>query len=261
MLSITNRKISAFDVRWSSFSGFTILFNNPEDDSFLEDHSNRFYLNNDIENNSKLNFYKILDECIQYLNKDSLTNKYLFGILPSNTYHVTLWSGLNIRFVNQINPEYEPIVQKWLSNTYSNEIPKDIIELPSMSSLCLNRHWNIDFQFDRLDIWNNSVLVVRLRPHINSKLVFDQLCEDRLKLNKEYHNRFNVLTDSDVYKPHISLGYFANEEGALKASKSLDEWNMLFTNALQDKIISFNNANIYGFNDMIHFFNIYSIES
>ncbi len=247
MLNITNRKISSFSVNWASFSGFTILFNNPEEEHHTD-------LNNDISNNSKLNFYKILDECIQQLNKDSLTNKYLFGILPSNTYHVTLWSGLNIRFANQINSEYRSIVHKWLSNI--NDIPDDIIQLPLMSSLCQNRDWNIDFEFDRLNIWNNSVLVVSLRPHSNSKLIFGKLYEDRLKLNKDYYDRFNVLTDSDVYKPHVSLGYFANEEGAKKALEFLDQWNLFFENALKDKIISFNNANIYLFTDMIHFFKI-----
>ena len=46
-----------------------------------------------------------------------------------------------------------------------------------------------------------------------------------------------ILTDFDTYRPHISLGYFANEEGALKVFQTFDQWNKLFIDALQDKII------------------------
>jgi hypothetical protein len=151
------------------------------------------------------------------------------------------------------------MTEKWLStlsNSFSVDIPQDLIEYPLMSSLCTKRNWNINFQFDQLNIWNNSVLVISLRPHLNSKLIFDQLCEDRCQLNKQFHNRFHVFTDSEVYRPHISLGYFANEEGAQKAFDLLDQWNTLFKNALQDNILSFNSANIYALTDMIHFFKI-----
>jgi hypothetical protein len=125
-----------------------------------------------------------------------------------------------------------------------------------MSSLCTKRDWNLDFRFDRLKILNNSVLVAILRPDANSISTFEQLSEERHQLNKQFHDRFNVLTASEIYTPHVSLGYFANEVGAQKALDFVDDWNKWFSDALQDNILSFNNANIYGLTNMISFFKV-----
>jgi hypothetical protein len=125
-----------------------------------------------------------------------------------------------------------------------------------MSPLCTKCDWNVNFRFDRLKILNNSVLVAVLRPDADSVLAFEQVLKERHQLNKEFHERFKVITASETYIPHVSLGYFANEEGAQKALDFVDDWNKWFTDALQDSILSFNNASIYGLTDMVSFFKV-----
>lgn len=256
MLNITNRKISALDVRWAPFQGFSILFNNPGSNCFRARHSGVFDLVNGVHHDPSLNFYKILQENITHLDVDSLTKRFLFFSLSPTSYHVTLWGGLNCRYITRINPEYRSTVENWLltlPDSFVN-IPKEIIEFSEVSSLCTKRDWNINFRFNGLNIWNDSVLVATLRPDDDSISKFEELAEERRHLNKQYHDRFHVFTDSDIYKPHVSLGYFANEEGAQKAVEFLDQWNISFVEALRDQILSFNNASIFGFTDMITFF-------
>jgi hypothetical protein len=256
MIHITNKKVAGFDPRWAPFHGFSILFNNPSSRCLQERRSGILDLANDVYNDSALDFYKILHEGVTRLNIDSLTNNFLFCALPPNTYHVTLWGGLNYRHVPQIDLQYRPIVQNWLSNLPESfcDASKDIFQVPATSPLCTKRDWNVNFLFEGLKLWSNSVLVAALRPDPKSISIFDQLCEERHQLSKQVQGRFNVVTDSEIYEPHVILGYFANEEGAQKASNFVDEWNQWFSNSLQDRILSFNNASIYGLTDMITFF-------
>lgn len=256
MLKITNRKVAAFDVRWAPFQGFSILFNNPGNNCFRQRHHDVFDLVNDVHHDSSLTFYKILRESIARLDVDSLTNRFLFCPLPPTSYHVTLWGGLNCKNITGINPEHRSMVENWLFTLPDSFIntPKEIIELAEMSSLCTKRDWNVNFRFNGLSVWSDSVLSATLRPDDNSISKFDELVEERRQLNEKYHDRFHVFTDSDSYKPHISLGYFANEESAQKTAEFLEQWNVSFVEALQDQILSFNNASIFGLTDMITFF-------
>ncbi|CAF1646620.1 unnamed protein product [Adineta ricciae] len=148
------------------------------------------------------------------------------------------------------------MAEKWLSDLPQSmyNTSDDILRLPLMSSVCTKRDWNINFRFDHLDIWNSSVLAAVLRPDDDSLAIFEQFVEERTRLNTQFHERFNFFTDSKTYTPHVSLGYFANEEGAQKALSSLHDWNTWFKSALQDSVLSFNHASLYGLTDMITFF-------
>ncbi|CAF0809810.1 unnamed protein product [Adineta steineri] len=256
MLHITNRKVAGFNTQWASFHGFSILFNNLGDKCLQSRRPGMLDLVNDVNDNPALKFYAILHEGITRLNTNFLTNQFLFCALPPSTYHVTLWGGLNDRHVTKIEPQYRSIVEKWLLDLPESfcNTPKSIFDLPATSPLCLKRDWNINFCFDGLKVWNNSVLVAALRPDENSISVFEQLSEERSQLNEKVHDRLNIDTDTKAYTPHVSLGYFANEEGAQRASHFVDEWNQWFSNACQDNLLSFNNADIYGLTDMVTFF-------
>ena len=258
MLHISNRKVAGFNVRWASFRGFSILFNNRGDHCLQSRSPQISYLHNNISNDTALEFYKILEEGITRLDVDTLTSQFLFCALPSSTYHVTLWGGLNYRHISQIDPQYRSTAENWLSGLPESlcNMAEDILQLPSMSSLCQKRDWSIKFRFDRLAIWNNSVLVVALRIDADSVTDFEQLVEERSRLSTQFHNRFNVLTDSKSYEPHVSLGYFANDEGARKALDFVNDWNRWFSDALQNSSLTFTNASIYGLTDMITFFKL-----
>ncbi|UJR11348.1 hypothetical protein I4U23_015529 [Adineta vaga] len=264
MLHITNSKVAGFNVRWASFHGFSILFNNPGEHCLRPRSSKIYDLNNNVHTDSSLQFYKILDEGIIRLDNDFLTNQFLFCALPPTTYHVTLWGGLNIRHISQIDLQHRPIVESFLSDlpeSLCDISADDILQLPSMSLLCTKRNWDINFCFDRLAIWNDTVLVAVLRPESNSVSGFEQLSEERRQLNKQVNDRFGVITDSEIYKPHVSLGYFANKEGAQKALDFVDDWNKWFNDALKSTVLSFQNASIYGLTDMITFFKMINEET
>jgi|GEM_PF-660392 len=256
MLQITNTKVAGFDARWDPFHGFSILFNNPGDHCLQQRRSGILDLANDISSDSALYFYKILYEGVTHLDINYLTNNFLFCALPSNAYHVTLWGGLNYRHLTQVNSKYRSMAEKWLSGLPESvwDASNDLLQLPATSPLCTNCNWDVDFRFDGLKLWNNSVLVAALCPDANSVSVFKQLTEERYQLSKKFHDRFGVVTDSEIYRPHVSLGYFANEEGAQKASNFVDDWNRWFSDALQDSVLSFKNASIYGLTDMVSFF-------
>ena len=257
MQHITNTKVASIDpLRWAPFHGFSILFNNPGQHCLRETRPGVLELANDVHTDPTLNFYRRLHESLTRLDVGSLVDSFCLCPLPPAAYHVTLCDGLNDRRVGQLNTQDYPIAHSWLSGLPGSfcDAPKEIFELPATSPLCTRRDWNINFRFDQLAVWNDSVLVAVLRPDVSSQSTFEQLCEERRQLNEQFHHRFNVRPASEIYTPHVSLGYFANKEGAQRALSRVASWNVSFSDALQNVILSFDNASIYGLTDMSNFF-------
>ena len=111
--------------------------------------------------------------------------------------------------------------------------------------------WDIEFRFDHLAV--RSALVARLVPTEASENAFREFVEERRRLNSAYREAFGIAT-YDNYTPHVSLGYFANQEGVQAASPCLRDWNTTFTEQMQGQTVTFRQASLYGFTDMGTFF-------
>ena len=258
MFSITNKKVAGFIPRWAGFRGFSILFDNPGD--CLTPSGPCLTLACDVETDAALGFYKSLRDALARLDPDLLTAAYLFCPLPPPSYHVTVWDGGNAGNVARVTADRRAALERLLAglpDTLAQQQELDefneLIESVQASPLVRRQDWDIEFRFDHLAIWGNVVVVARLSPTEASQSAFAEFAEERCRLNASFQTSFGIRA-SQTYTPHLSLGYFANREGAQMARPCLPEWTALFDERMQGLTLSFRSASLYGFTDMATFF-------
>jgi hypothetical protein len=91
-----------------------------------------------------------------------------------------------------------------------------------------------------------------LKATESSKQRYEEFLRVRTKHNKAFEEKFGIAALHE-YRPHVSLAYFANQEGAQEASKELPAWNETFEKALQGVDLPLNTVGLYGFTDMINY--------
>jgi len=260
MITITNDKVAGFSPQWAEFRGFSLLFDNPFED---DDIGLSFgYIGGLLKvkcsmYNAKLKFYRVLKEGLDKISVELLTNTYLFCPLPPESYHVTVWDGVNHGNINDVNISDRMDLWDFLNRLpYSINRSTDFTELIDSSSLVKTID-PIRFRFSKLTRWD-KVLVARLETDDeNSKYIFDQITMERCKLNESFGKRFGVKPSYVDYSPHISLGYFANSEKAELTAPRIGDWTGEINKVMAREdypIISFRSISLYGFTDMATFF-------
>ena len=252
MLSITNEKVEGFVPRWARFRGFSILFDSPGE--CLTAHGSLRDLVCDIDGDAELEFYRGLRDSLARLNLDLLTTTYLFCPLPSLSYHVTVWDGGNDGNVNEVLQTQRPKLEAFLAGLPDTAARRhEMTDLALSSPLVGRRDWDIEFKFDALMIWGGVVMVARLAPTEACAEAYSQFVAERRRLNDSFRAALGIRA-SENYTPHVSLGYFANREGAQLATPCLGGWNEGFFEQMQGMTVSFAHASLYGFTDMATFF-------
>ena len=252
MFSITNAKVAGFTPRWATFRGFSVLFDNPGDG--LVPHGKRLSLACDVDGDAELSFYKSLRDGLACLDPNLLTATYLFCPLPPASYHVTVWDGGNDGNVVKAVASHRQMLEQYLAALPDAvEGRHEITDLVLASPLIGRRDWGVQFQFDKLVIWNNSAMVARLAPTESAQSVYEQFVAERGRLSASFRGKFGVGA-SQGYRPHVSLGYFANREGGQMATPCLQEWNRVFEEKMRGLTVTFARASLYGFTDMATFF-------
>ena len=250
MFSITNEKVAGFVPRWVGFRGFSVLFDNPGD--CLTPLGPCLHLACDVEADPALGFYKALRDSLACLNPDLLTAAYLFCPLPPPSYHVTVWDGANDDNATFVVSDKRPALERLLAGLPDAlALPQEMTTLALASPLTCRRDWDIEFRFDHLAI--RGALVARLSPTEASQESFAAFIEERHRLNDLVHETFGIATYEN-YTPHVSLGYFANREGAQLSRPCLPGWDALFAERMQGLTLPFRQASVYGFTDMATFF-------
>lgn len=253
VITVSNPKVAGFAPRWATFRGFSILFDNPG--RSLAQVDNRQEMHCLVDSDPELGFYRSLRACLASLDIDLLTNTYLFCPLPPTAYHVTLWDGCNDGNLPEVLPE-----QRQEAAAFLGSLPDGIgrthplTAMPAASPLVAGADWDIRFRFDQLYKWGNSVLVALLAPaDSEAEGVFARLVAERAVLSAHFRQRFGI-SPSDRYRPHVSLGYFANREAAQLATPCMDAWNRDFAAQMEGQQLLFRRADIYGFTDLGGFF-------
>jgi hypothetical protein len=253
MITITNAKVAGFTPRWALFRGFSLLFDNPG--RSLTPRDGRLELTCTVDTDPELTFYRNLRAQIEALDLDLLTHRYLFCPLPPPSYHVTVWDGGNDGNVEQVVGARRSGLEALLNGLPDSLLqPNEFLELPACSPLVQRQDWALRFQLDRLVQWGNAVLVAYLAPaDPASTQALEDLTEERRCLTSAFRQAFGI-GPSDTYTPHVSLGYFANQEGAQSAAPHVPDWNQRFQQAMEAQTIIFRQVSLYGFTDMATFF-------
>jgi hypothetical protein len=166
-----------------------------------------------------------------------------------------VWDGANDENVGKIASSQREIIEQVLANVPTAlRTPHALIQLVRMSSLVERRDWNLTFRFSRLSLVGNSVLVAELDPATpNDVEQLQELIRGRSELSARVQPSYG-FSPYQKYWPHVSLGYFANDELARLAMPCVKLWNTTFVKALEGQSVTFTRAQVYGINEMATFF-------
>lgn len=253
MFLITNPKIFGFTPQWAQFRGFSILFDNPSDRLLpLDGNRELKLLSCDIET-EELRLYKSLNQTLTLFTE--MKNTYLFCPLPSHSYHVTLWDGINEANVQAVSRKHRFKAEDLLEDLSRSFIKENEFFWIDDQLLKINMEEPIILQFDKLIKWGNSVLVASLKPaNSHSQAVLLKIEKERKYFIEKYKGHFGLETCGFSYTPHVSLGYFANKELAELSTSMIDFWNERFLTNTKGQTITFTSNSLYGFNNMATFF-------
>jgi hypothetical protein len=248
VFSVTNPKVAGFSPRWSAFRGFTVLFDNPGASYTPE--GSRLLLTTD----PTLTFYSALRERLVALDLDLLTATYLFCPLPPSSLHVTACDGGNDATLGHLPNERRTMLAQFLDGLPDSLRPAEPTTALMAQSPLVTQPWPLRFRFDHLAIWSHSALVATLVPvDAASAEQLSAFLVARRALNAANRERHG-FSANEVFVPHVTLGYFANREGAELAQARVSAWQEQFAVALAGESVQFESASLYGFTDLATFF-------
>lgn len=241
--TITHDKIADLSPRWQWYPGFSLLFDNPGNSL------QPFGTHQRLAAHPRIGLYKCLSDV---LTAPPLSQIGAFCRLPYSSLHVTALGGINAGNVEEACPSVRDRVRDYLSR-----LPHSFSEWPSFveclgHSRLTSRRWKLDFQVRDLVIWGESVLVARLQPAPGAHRAFEQFKRERSALREAYADRFGVAARKP-YVPHITLGYFANREGARHAQRLSGEQLKAAAHSVNGESLRLSQVGLYGFTDMATF--------
>lgn len=253
MFIITKPKVAGFVPEWAEFKGFSILFDNPGDRLLpLHENDSLKMLSNDVASEAS-HFYKRLNDTLAQF--PEITRTYLLCPLPFHSYHVTLWDGVNDANVQEVSREHRLDAEDLLRDLPGSFSEESKFLNVEGEPLRISMEESVQFEFDKLTKWGNSVLVARLKPSdADSERALHKIEQQRASLINRYKERFGLETCSLPYSPHVSLGYFANQELAELSTPMVEYWNEQFLANTGGHTIAFCSNSFYGFTDMATFF-------
>ena len=98
------------------------------------------------------------------------------------------------------------------------------------------------------------MLAARLAPaDQDSEREFERIVDDREALSARFREQFEIKMRRG-YSPHVTLGYFANEEYGELATSRITSWTESLKKEVGHLAIPFSSISLYGFTDMATFF-------
>ncbi|WP_028549212.1 hypothetical protein [Paenibacillus sp. UNC451MF] len=252
MLTITNRKVKDLKPSWAPFNGFSFLFDNPGDSLRLfELCENTEVMNNRYEDQAST-FYRILyDEAKE---NSFLIEQCGFCPLPLPSYHVTVWDGVNDYNVHRIDGSEKENGLKFLEGLPHTLLNSPFVTKKDGKPLSIHTQM-IEFTFAKVHKWGNSSLVALLQPaNKESAERIAELEQARVRLNDEFIERFGIQPATLPYRPHVSLGYFANNELADQAESEVQLINKRVSEQMEGLVLCFQSISLYGMINMETFF-------
>lgn len=253
MITITNHKVAGFEPRWAPFSGFSLLFDNPGES--LSPLSAGLLKLDCAEAAPGLQLYSGLAGALDRIGRDLLVNTYLFCPLPFYSYHVTVWDGLNDANAAQVLPQHRSELDDVLRGLPGSLLTDERITAQANDSPLMHRRdWAIKLRFDVLHKWENRALVALLAPaDQDSESELRTVAVEREYLTTRLQEQFGVRTTGG-FAPHVTLGYYANQDHAERSTPQIDQWNEWIQEEIGNLTITFNTIGLYGFTDMVTFF-------
>lgn len=234
---------------WQPFAGFSFLFGNPGNSSKNFEGFEQLEIDDSTINSISL--YSKIAAAVSKINPLVLSQRFLFFALPFNTYHVTVWDGVNTGNKNRLLPESLEAFDSY----FAQDIRSSLRKWPPFGNIYDYQHWfdglgPIRFHYSGLRARGNTVLVVDLEPDEDSKKVFDAITKRRTQLDEI----FSAIGKPEnlSLRPHVAVGYFSNSSlGESALFQNMDRWMGVFNEIVRGSQIEFHKIELYAFFDMI----------
>jgi hypothetical protein len=249
----SNPKVQGFVPVWAPFKGFSLLFDNPGDSCSRLSDFPRLAKMDCRYNRPELSFYRTLWDVGS--GASELVCSYLFCPLPLHSYHVTVWDGINDFNVRRLPEGERAEAERWLQGLPGSFDPEHGLLAGRGGEPIGIRMDPIEFEFDRLEKWNNASIVARLKPaDSRSEDVLRGIEEERDMLNQLFEERFGIATATKSYRPHVSIGYLGNKELGEKSEEAVRRLNERMEPGMSGLRLRFDGISMYGMSDMETFF-------
>ena len=230
-IRITNPKLNGLEPRWAPFRGFSLVFDPPEEDSF----------------------FGALRAGLAELENDALIAEFYLRLLPSASFHVTAWDGVNDAKLAEVAPEFRGAWERCLLASAARPFPEDLFRDVQASELLTCPDWSLRLSCARIENWSDVSLVAHLEAaDAEAAVRLERLRTARDALSEAFGRRFGVRPHPD-YEPHVTLGYFANADLAAASAAAVARWNAALRAATAGTILTLRRLHLSVFSDMTSF--------
>lgn len=251
-MRITNPKLATLDPAWRRYRGLSVLFDNPGSRpgpgiTALEDVP--------VGDGQRQTLYDVLAGVVGDADPERMRDGYGFCPLPRYSYHVTVCDGPNEHAIaGATSPD--GAVAAALIAELPDSLDRATAQLrwlcrsPLLGAVAANA---VTLAVSDVVIWGH-VLAARLVPvDTQAQGALDRIAQARAALVDQLESRLGLQTQA--WRPHVSLGYFANRRSAKAATATLPQWRRALA-AQRTPPIRFASAAVYGFTDMASFYRL-----
>ena len=230
-ISITNPKLCGLEPRWAPFRGVSLVFDPPEDDGFLG----------------------ALRASLATLANDALIVDFYLRLLPSASFHVTAWDGVNDGKLAEVVPEFRAAWEGFLQARAAKPFPEELFREVQASELLTCADWDLRLRCARIENWSNVSLVAHLEPaDAAAAESLRRLRAARDALSETFGRKFGVRPHP-AYEPHVTLGYFANANLAGTSAPDVARWDAALRAATTGHILTLRRLHLSVYTDMTSF--------
>lgn len=252
MVRITNPKLNRVaPPAWRPYPGVSLLYDDPVALSGLERLER---LAGARHRNDRL--YRRLQAVAGGVASAAREEGTAVCLVPRHTYHVTLCDGVNEGTRTQVRQDRRREIGTTLAG-----LPDSLLGTSSVIRLLRDQGilWSVwtdpvTFRVGGLDVRGHA-LVARLLPAEGRSLVAKARHEaSRSELVARLSAEIGVQVPE--WRPHVTLGYFANEDDAARVRDLITVWQDTVRERTGGSSVTFPSASVYGFSDMVSFWRL-----
>jgi len=242
-MKITQPKIASLDPSWTVFRGASVLAHPLGKARAADDQTPR-------GGRHAVRLYDGLTDLMGQVDGADWRDRFGFCPLPAASYHLTLADLVNDGNLGKL-PEADRAHFGGERVAQGSEYPAGLVEIVERSGILSVPIPRVRFTVRAVEILNRSALAATLDFVDDETGVLSAFIEARDDLAVRLHHRFGV--QMQPYKPHISLGYFANPEAADAAVEAVARLNLKAEALFDGRAFQFDGPDVFVFADMATF--------
>lgn len=255
MAHITTAKLRSVDPpEWAAYPGLSLLYDDPDSVALsgLEPLDARSWSD---ERDKRL--YDCLRAVTDELRASAPWEAGQFCPLPRRTYHVTLCDGVNRGNLAQVRPDVRHEATWTLEG-----LPDSLLWTGAVRRLLGDPEiaWHVwaapvSFRAEALVVWGH-VLAASLAP-ADEASVAAKAAHERARAHLAQRLTARLGVSVPAWRPHVSLGYFANDRTAARAGELvIPRWQERLRERAAGLTVTFRSASLHGFTDMLSFWRL-----